>query len=151
MATLVQNNDLVADSRNMASLTKFQIIFAVSLSVFMCAKIIQNFVRLAIFLESATKIVILTIVAINCSLLCKAVHSKFLDTCSKILIRSIFSLNFKKKMVRPGFKKLFSVDDSLTSLDTSQDDPSWIVQNRKKTDRTLKRTFTVPGPKTAPR
>ena len=54
-------------------------------------------------------------------------------------------------MVRPGFKKLFSVDDSLTSLDTSQDDPSWIVQNRKKTnsDRSLKRTFTVPSPKSA--
>ena len=42
---------LMVFSRNMASLTKFQIIFALLVSMFYCAKIIWNFVSQAIFQE----------------------------------------------------------------------------------------------------
>ena len=45
-------------SRNMASLTKFQIIFAHQKTESERVKIVQNFVRLAIFLEQSTIIII---------------------------------------------------------------------------------------------
>ena len=47
-----ENNDFGGLFQEFGQSQKFQIVFALLLSVFQCAKIIKNFVRLAIFLEN---------------------------------------------------------------------------------------------------